>query len=204
MVLKGKGQLYGILGGLAFFVIFLVLMIQFQQILQPNPILRKRLEMKEAFQSPPKVADSQAKLKPGTSPSAASLDAPRQPYTILNGWLSPKSREEAAASYQLPGAPDTIPDSRYGTVIENLYKEVDIKPRNAYTAQTCYESDFETRLERTGNYRQLTNNYKRGDPDSCTAPLQDVALGYYKVDPVEPGGCLSRKEWPLTTLRSNL
>ena len=54
----------------------------------------------------------------------------------------------------------------------------------APTSKSCYESDFQTRLERTGNFRQLTNNYKRGTPDSCSQPLHDMALSFYKVEPL--------------------
>jgi hypothetical protein len=52
------------------------------------------------------------------------------------------------------------------------------------TAQGCHDSDFQIRLERTGNFRQLTNNYKRGDPDSCSGPIQDLSLAFYKTTPV--------------------
>ena len=58
------------------------------------------------------------------------------------------------------------------------------------TAQGCHESDFQIRLERTGNFRQLTNNYKRGDPDSCSAPIQDLALSVYKTEPIPNTGCI--------------
>lgn len=54
----------------------------------------------------------------------------------------------------------------------------------APTSKSCYESDFQTRLERTGNFRQLTNNYKRGTPDSCSEPLHDMTLSFYKVEPL--------------------
>ena len=58
------------------------------------------------------------------------------------------------------------------------------------TAQGCHESDFQIRLERTGNFRQLTNNYKRGDPDSCSAPIQDLGLAVYKTAPIPNTGCI--------------
>lgn len=48
------------------------------------------------------------------------------------------------------------------------------------TSQRCYESDFQSRLEKGGNYRQLTNNYKRAAPDSCSGPLHEFVLAYYK------------------------
>ena len=52
------------------------------------------------------------------------------------------------------------------------------------TSRACYDADFQKRLERTGNFRQLTNNYKRGDPDSCSAPNHDLLLSFYKVEPL--------------------
>lgn len=52
------------------------------------------------------------------------------------------------------------------------------------TSKTCYEADFQKRLERTGNFRQLTNNYKRGVPDSCSSPNHDLLLSTYKVEPL--------------------
>jgi hypothetical protein len=52
------------------------------------------------------------------------------------------------------------------------------------TSEQCYGVDFQKRLEPTGNYRQMTNNYKRGDPDSCSGLNHDLVLGFYKVDPL--------------------
>lgn len=58
------------------------------------------------------------------------------------------------------------------------------------TAKGCRDVDFQVRLERTGNFRQLTNNYKRGDPDSCSTPLHDLSLAFYKNEPVPQYGCI--------------
>ena len=58
------------------------------------------------------------------------------------------------------------------------------------TAQGCHDVDFQTRLEKTGNFRQLTNNYKRGDPDSCSTPIQDLGLAVYKTEPIPNRGCI--------------
>jgi hypothetical protein len=52
------------------------------------------------------------------------------------------------------------------------------------TSKRCYDEDFQTRIERTGNFRQLTNNYKRGTPDSCSSPNHDLLLSFYKVEPL--------------------
>jgi hypothetical protein len=48
------------------------------------------------------------------------------------------------------------------------------------TSQRCYEADFQPRLEKGGDYRQLTNNYKRAAPDSCSGPLHEFVLSYSK------------------------
>ncbi len=47
------------------------------------------------------------------------------------------------------------------------------------SSQTCYETDFSKDLEKVGSYRQMTNNYKRGTPESCSAPRQDVIHSVY-------------------------
>ncbi len=59
-------------------------------------------------------------------------------------------------------------------------------------AKDCYDADFQKRLEMTGNYRQLTNNYKRAVPDSCSAPTHELVLNFYKTDPLPFSGCLNK------------
>ena len=57
-------------------------------------------------------------------------------------------------------------------------------PRSSPTSQRCWEEDFQKRLEKTGTFKQMTNNYKRGVPDSCSAPLHDLTTTFYDVDPL--------------------
>lgn len=52
------------------------------------------------------------------------------------------------------------------------------------SAQRCFETDFTRRIEKTGNYKQVTNNYKRMNPDSCTAPFTELVTSFYKVTPL--------------------
>jgi len=116
----------------------------------PTPIVKNRLEVLEAFANvvtPDPIGDTSRITN--ISPSATSLDKPRESYSLLGDVLKP-----------FTGAP-TSP-----------------------TSKTCYEADFQTRLERTGNFRQMTNNYKRGVPDSCSAPNHDLTLSFYKIDPL--------------------
>lgn len=52
------------------------------------------------------------------------------------------------------------------------------------TSRSCYATDAEAYLSRVGNYRQLTNNYKHEYPDSCSAPRQELVLGFYEANPL--------------------
>ncbi len=174
---KMKGYettVWGFILGWAFLMVLLAFFIQARDYYGMNPIVRQRLAVKEAFQAgagagPPltEPKDVGEEAGGGLQPAAAALAEPRTPYTLLNGWLSPIEKGDAPS------------------------------PASSFTAERCHDSDFQTRLERTGNYRQLTNNYKRESPDSCSAPLQDTALGFYKIDPLGSSGCLSNKEWKL-------
>ena len=137
--------------GCLFIIVLVVFLIQSRLYLGSNPIVRSRIEVQEAFQndaSQNKVEDVEDINLNGMSPADASLNQPRQPYSLLLGWLP--------------------------LATETTYT----------TAERCRALDFQPRLERTGNFRQLTNNYKRGDPDSCSGPIQDLSLAIYKTTPV--------------------
>ena len=47
-------------------------------------------------------------------------------------------------------------------------------------SRSCYAVDFERLPQKTGNFRQFTNNYKHGYPDSCSAPFQELTLSFYE------------------------
>ena len=47
------------------------------------------------------------------------------------------------------------------------------------TAAKCYGIDYTRTLEKS-SYAQRTNNYQHKRPDSCSAPNQDLILGFYK------------------------
>ncbi len=51
-------------------------------------------------------------------------------------------------------------------------------------SRSCYATDFQRMIDKTGNYRQMTNNFKRGYPDSCSAPYQELVLNFYKAESV--------------------
>ena len=51
-------------------------------------------------------------------------------------------------------------------------------------SRSCYATNFERMVDKTGNFRQMTNNYKRNYPDSCSSPYQELVLNFYKADPM--------------------
>ena len=98
----------------------------------------------------------------------------REPFT-----MTARTQEEVGDSYN-----NSTPNQPYALLNGVLpVKEGQVKgPLNS---QTCYDHDFQTRLEKTGNYIQRTNNYKRADPESCTSPFQEFVTAFYKVEPLD-------------------
>jgi len=129
---------------LLFWAIIFAIFLFVYQYRVPNPIVRERLERIEAFQTKSAPVEPSILETMTMEPDSATLESPRQPYSLLKDML-PLSTER-------------------------------ISP----TSQRCYTSDFQTRIEKTGNFRQLTNNYKRNEPDSCSSPLHEFVLSFYK------------------------
>ena len=74
-------------------------------------------------------------------------------------------------------------DTSY-SLLNGVLELKDQQKSGSLNSQKCYEGDFQTRIEKTGNYRQLTNNYKRGDPDSCSTPKHEFVNAFYKIEPI--------------------
>jgi len=129
---------------LIFWGVVFTLFIFFYSSSTSNPVIRPRLERIEAFQTKTAVDASVEAMT--LEPDDATLQMPRQPYSLLKDFL-PQAVERVSPN-----------------------------------AKRCYEADFQTRIEKTGNFRQLTNNYKRSEPDSCSSPLHEFVLSYYKPD----------------------
>lgn len=90
--------------------------------------------------------------------------------------------KSATEPYQLLN--DVFPPANSGAPPETLSKT---------TAQSCFMGNFERLLEPTGNFRQMTNNFKHGYPDSCTAPYHELVMPFYKGDGMRIGvadGCI--------------
>jgi hypothetical protein len=78
--------------------------------------------------------------------------------------------------------PQTV-DRPY-SLLEGVLPLRDNQTRSNLNSQTCYEGDFQSRLEKTGNYIQRTNNYKHEDAESCSSPFQEFVTAYYEVKPL--------------------
>ena len=73
--------------------------------------------------------------------------------------------------------------------------DVNVKPRIPYallslptkndsvavgpTSEQCYKTDYGAGLALEPNFRQMTNNYKHKNGESCSAPNHDLILGMY-------------------------
>jgi hypothetical protein len=76
----------------------------------------------------------------------------------------------------------------YEAGIGKPYKSYDLLPNGkpepriaeGPTSQRCYEVDWANTLQPGGTYRQFTNNFVHGYPDSCSAPDHDLILNFYK------------------------
>ena len=86
---------------------------------------------------------------------------------------------------ELSPSPATIDTPRQPYhLLKGVFPDAATDTPSTLTAEGCYKADFSHRLEKTENYIQRTNNYKRGAPDSCSAPLSVFVNSFYKVDPL--------------------
>jgi hypothetical protein len=89
-----------------------------------------------------------------------------------------------------PGKPapaDIFTPSPYHLLGDRLPPALDEQEKGALScvnSRSCYATDAEAMLSRVGNYRQMTNQYKREYPDSCSALRQELVLGFYKATPL--------------------
>jgi len=90
-----------------------------------------------------------------------------------------------------PAAANTANRSSY-LLLSDEMKPLD-SGISCVNSRSCFAADFDRLQEKTGNYRQFTNNYKRGYPDSCSSPFQELVMSFYdskglKID--APKNCI--------------
>jgi hypothetical protein len=50
------------------------------------------------------------------------------------------------------------------------------------TSEQAYYLDGQKRIEKTGSYGQVTNNYRHLTPDNGSTPLHELGLSFYQTD----------------------
>ena len=83
---------------------------------------------------------------------------------------------------ETPGPADLYNNQPYHLLADQMAPPREKEALSCVNSRSCYATDFDRMVSKTGNYRQMTNNYKRGYPDSCSAPYQELVLNFYKTD----------------------
>ena len=118
-------------------------------------------------------------------------------YSYWEAFANPKSKESSSLlkgaksvspvmEYppDTPGPADLYNDQPYHLLSDMLSPPRTKESISCVDSRSCYAVDFDRMVSKTGNFRQFTNNYKRGYPDSCSSPYQELVLNFYKADPM--------------------
>jgi len=102
-----------------------------------------------------------------------------RPFESVESFENPKDTKDLIESPFSPVEPNNQP--------YHLLQDIMSTPRlkeslSNVTSRSCYSTDFQRGIEKIGNFNQLTNNYKRNYPDSCTSPSQELVLNFYKTE----------------------
>lgn len=79
--------------------------------------------------------------------------------------------------FSLSGSPTGV---RFNGLLLDLPAKPQIEKHFGENALSCYAKDYWRGHERTGNYKQETNNYKQDYPDSCSSWRGEFVLGMYE------------------------
>jgi hypothetical protein len=100
--------------------------------------------------------------------------------------VNPEKKENPVMEYppDSPSPADLSIRTPYHLLGDEISPPREKESLSCVNSRSCYATDFGRMVEKTGNYRQLTNNFKRGYPDSCSAPYQEMVLNFYKADSI--------------------
>lgn len=115
------------------------------------------------------------------------------------GIVQPTGTEDPILSYA-PNGPAPFPSGASRdpyALLADEFKTDNLPPGSIGTvnSKSCFMKDFGRLIERTGNFKQMTNNFEHGYPDSCSAPYHELILDVYKdkglrVYPEGPSDCI--------------
>lgn len=118
--------------------------------------------------------------------NATSFGYPAYSYWEAFANPAPLTKESPEVEYP-PNGPS--PAEVYNEHPYHLLGDVMASPSDKETlsstnSRSCYAADFEQTVNKTGTYRQTTNNYKHTYPDSCTGWNQELTMNFYKPTPL--------------------
>jgi hypothetical protein len=73
----------------------------------------------------------------------------------------------------------TVQTSANNSLLLSDVLEVKKEPGTLNSKQ-CYDADFMSHTQLSGDYTQRTNNFKHGNPDNCSAPLTEFVNSIYE------------------------
>jgi hypothetical protein len=90
---------------------------------------------------------------------------------------TPSPREPGPADATLSSP--RVPYHLLGDYMKPALEDGDERIANL-TSECAYIADGERLIEKTGSYGQITNNYKRKNPDNGTTFLHELSVSFYK------------------------
>jgi len=79
-----------------------------------------------------------------------------------------------------PGPADIYNNKPYHLLSDEMSPPRAKESLSCVNSRSCYATDFERAHDKTGNFAQVTNNYKRKNPDNGTTWLHELSLSFYK------------------------
>jgi hypothetical protein len=103
-----------------------------------------------------------------------------KPHLALypDSWAAPFAKKGSDIEGFLAPAPASLdkPVDPYALLADTLNVK---KEGGKFTAESCYDADFLSQTNKTGNYIQRTNNFRHLGPDSCSAPRTELVNSFY-------------------------
>lgn len=120
--------------------------------------------------APPNAAEGFAD---GKTPAGGPYESPATVGALAGANSGPERKSGPAPVKKVAGTPYTLLEDHLETTRQDI-------PHYGENALSCYAKDWWRGHEKTGNYRQETNNYRQDYPDSCTTGFQEGVLSFYK------------------------
>ena len=109
------------------------------------------------------------------------------PFSNIQGFTNPPTESvyepigNNTNSVLSPG--NAFSNSNEKLLSDFIQTQSDSEAQNAWSkipSQTCLKHDDGEKLKPLANYYQRTNNYKRTNPDDCSAPFHEMLGTFYK------------------------